>query len=44
MTIARGHAACVQLQDGRILAIGGTDDLNALRCVECLDYQTAGSQ
>ncbi len=44
MTIARGQAACVQLQDGRILAIGGSDDLNALRSVECLNYPTKGAQ
>ncbi len=44
MTTARGNAACVRLQDGRILGIGGSDDLNALRSVECLDYPTKGAR
>ncbi len=35
MTTIRGQCGAACLSDGRIIALGGTDDLNALRSVEC---------
>ncbi len=34
MTTARGQCGAACLSDGRIIVLGGTDDLNALRSVE----------
>ncbi len=35
MTTSRGQCGAACLSDGRIFALGGTDNLNALRSVEC---------
>ncbi len=43
MKTVQGQCGAVCLPDGRIFAFGGTDDLNALRSVECCSNEQGKS-